>query len=132
MTYLSSHWFLSLSGALFLGLLAMVLHETGHLISSLMVGIKVKGIGLCMKGMYVIRESGSPAKNLFVSLAGPLMNIALLVLFWHASRTFMLANLCFAFFNLVPIKGSDGDRALTCLQQMQEESAPADSHRRAA
>jgi Zn-dependent protease len=132
MTYLISHWFLSLSGALFLGLLAMVLHEAGHLITSLMVGLKVKGIGLCMKGMYVIREPGSPAKNLIVSLGGPLMNITLLVLFWHTSRTFTLANLCFAICNLLPIKGSDGDRALTCLEQMQQESAPADQNRRAA
>ncbi|SRR6266568_3148881 len=132
MTYLGSHWFFSLSGAILLGLLATVLHEMGHLITSMLVGLKVKGVGLCMRGMYVIRESGSPAKNLFVSLAGPLMNVALLVLFWHASRTFTLANLCLAICNLVPIKGSDGDRALTCLQQMQQESAPPSQNRRLA
>jgi Zn-dependent protease len=121
MTYLFTHWFLSLVGGLLLCVLATVLHETGHLITSLMVGIKVKSVGLSMKGMYVVRESGSPAKNIAVSLAGPLMNVALLVLFWHTSETFCLANMCLAICNLAPIRGSDGDRALSCLEQMQRE-----------
>jgi Zn-dependent protease len=128
MTYLLTHWFLSLSGTLLLGLLAMALHEAGHLVTSLMVGLKVKSVGLCMKGMYVVREAGPPAKNLLVTLAGPLTNVALLILFWHTSQTFTLANMCLAICNLVPIKGSDGDRAWTCVEEMQKESAPAKQH----
>jgi stage IV sporulation protein FB len=124
MAYLISHWLVSLSGFLFLGLLAMALHETGHVLTSLMVGVKVKGVGLCMKGVYIIREAGTPAKNLFISLAGPLTNVALLILFWNASREFMLANMCFAVCNLVPVKGSDGDRALDCLRDMQKVAKP--------
>ena len=122
MNYLLIHWVISLAGTLFLGLSAMVLHEFGHLVTSLMVGVKVKGIGLCAKGMYVVREAGSPMKNLVVSLAGPLTNVALLLLFWHASPMFTLANLCFAVCNLAPVKGSDGDRVLMCLEEMQKHS----------
>lgn len=125
MHYLLTHWLVSLAGTLFLGLMAMVLHEFGHIATSLMLGIKVKTIGLCMKGMYVVREAGSPGKNFFISLAGPLTNVALILLFWGHSPKFVLANVCLAFFNLVPLKGSDGDRALTCLAQMQKESAAA-------
>lgn len=125
MHYLLTHWLFSLAGTLFLGLTAMVLHEFGHVATSLMLGIKVKTIGLCMKGMYVVREAGSPAKNLLISLTGPLTNVALILLFWGHSPKFVLANVCLAFFNLVPVKGSDGDRALDCLQQMQKESAAA-------
>jgi Zn-dependent protease len=131
MTYLLSHWLLSLSGTLLLGLLAMVLHEAGHLVTSLIVGVKVKSVGLCAKGMYVVREAGPPAKNLIVSLAGPLTNVALLLLFWHVSQTFTLANLCLAVCNLVPIKGSDGDRAWSCVEEMQKEQkemAPPKRH----
>lgn len=124
MNYLFSHWLISLAGTLFLGVSAMVLHEFGHVVTSLMVGIRVKSIGLCMKGMYVVREAGSPAKNLLVSLAGPLTNVALILLFWRTSPTFTLANLCLAICNLAPIRGSDGDRALRCLEEMQRESAP--------
>lgn len=64
-------------------------------------------------------------KNMLVSLAGPLTNVALILLFWHVSTTFTLANLCLAICNLAPVRGSDGDRAWTCLQQMQRESSPA-------
>src|SRR5579859_398671 len=125
MDYLFTHWLLSLVGTLFLGLSAMVLHEFGHLVTSWMVGIKVKSVGLCMKGMYVVREAGSPAKNMLVSLAGPLTNVAFILLFWHVSTIFTLANLCFAICNLAPVRGSDGDRALACFEQMQRESASA-------
>jgi Zn-dependent protease len=125
MNYLFTHWIVSLAGTLFLGISAMVLHECGHVVTSLMMGIRVKSIGLCMKGMYIVREKGTPAKNLLISLAGPMTNVALILLFWHVSPTFTLANLCLAICNLAPVKGSDGERALTCLEQMQKESAAA-------
>jgi len=125
MNYLFTHWLISLAGTLFLGLSAMVLHEFGHLATSLMVGVKVKSVGLCMKGIYIVREAGTPAKNMLVSLAGPLTNVALILLFWHASETFVLANLCLAICNLAPVRGSDGDRALYCWEELQKESAPA-------
>lgn len=125
MNYLLTHWLISLAGTLFLGLSAMVLHEFGHLATSLMIGIKVKSVGLCMKGMYIVREAGSPSKNLLISLAGPLTNVALVLLFWNVSTKFALANLCLAICNLAPVRGSDGDRALVCLQQIQKESTAA-------
>ena len=125
MNYLFTHWIVSLAGTLFLGISAMVLHECGHVVTSLMMGIRVKSIGLCTKGMYIVREKGTPAKNLLISLAGPLTNVALILLFWHVSPKFTLANLCLAICNLAPVKGSDGERALTCLEQMQKESSAA-------
>ena len=125
MNYLFAHWLLSLAGTLLLGVSAMVLHEFGHLATSLMVGIKVKSVGMCMKGMYIVREAGSPMKNLLISLAGPLTNVALILIFWNVSTTFTLANLCFAICNLAPVRGSDGDRAWTCFEQLQKESSPA-------
>jgi Zn-dependent protease len=122
---MNHYWIYSLVGTMFLGIIAMVLHEFGHLVTSLMVGIKVKSVGMCMKGMYIVREAGSPMKNMVVSLAGPLTNVALILLFWHVSTTFTLANLCLAICNLAPVRGSDGDRAWTCFEQLQKESSPA-------
>ncbi len=124
MNYLFTHWLLSLVGTIFLGVSAMMLHEFGHLATSLMIGVKVKSVGMCMKGMYIVREAGSPMKNMLVSLAGPLTNVALILLFWHVSSTFTLANMCLAICNLAPVRGSDGDRVLACLEQMQKESSP--------
>jgi Zn-dependent protease len=107
----------------------MVLHEMGHVVTSLMVGIRVKSVGLCMKGMYIVREAGTPMKNLLISLAGPLTNVALILIFYRVSPTFTLANLCLAVCNLAPVKGSDGDRVLTCLHQIHQESAHAAQER---
>lgn len=121
MAYLLSNWMVSLCGLLFLGLLATVLHEAGHVIASFAVGLKVKRMGLTMKGFYIVRESGSPAKNLFVTLAGPLMNVVLLLFNWHAADAFTLANMCIAICNLAPVTGSDGDRALSFIRQMHTE-----------
>jgi Zn-dependent protease len=125
MTYLVSHSIISLAGLLLLGLLAMVLHEVGHLAASFAVGLRVKDIGLSMKGLYIVRESGTPLKNLLVTLAGPLANICLLLISWKAADAFTLANMCVAICNLAPIKGSDGDRALDCLRDMHKELMPA-------
>ena len=113
-------WFLPFfQGALFC-LLAMAMHEGGHIVAALALGVKVKSIGFCWKGIYLVREAGSPVKNVLVSLAGPLANFVLM-LFWHHLPIFVLANFCCGLANLLPIRGSDGDRILTCLGEMREE-----------
>ena len=116
-------WFSPIFEGLFLGLVAATLHEVGHLLAARAVGVNVKAIGFTWKGMYMVREAGPPAKNLLVSLAGPLMN-ATLLLFWPLSPAFGLANLCFAFCNLLPIQNSDGERAWACWRAIKRERAP--------
>lgn len=110
-------------GAL-MAIIAMALHELGHLVTALALGIRVKSVGFCWKGAYVVREPGPPLKGLMVSLAGPLTNAALL-LFWDRSRIFGIANLCFAIVNLLPIQGSDGDRIMNICQEISKESSRA-------
>ena len=107
------------------GLIAMVLHEFGHFLSARALGIRVKRIGLCWKGVYVVREAGSPLRSLCVSLAGPLTN-ATLLLFWHWSKPFALANLCFALVNILPFRGSDGDRVLNYCGEIHRRSLACD------
>ncbi|HEX3892731.1 MAG TPA: hypothetical protein VHW46_09185 [Terracidiphilus sp.] len=113
-------WFFPFFQGLLLGVVAMAVHEAGHLIAAPLVGIKIKTVGLKWKGLYTVREPGPPARNMLVSLAGPLVNLALLAL-WPLSPKFGLANVCFAFFNILPIEGSDGERAWKCWRQMQME-----------
>lgn len=108
---------------LLLGCLAMAFHEAGHWIAAAAVGVRVKAVGLCWKGLYTVREPGPPAKNFIISLAGPFANIVLMILWGHFYSQFSMANLCFAVCNLVPIRGSDGDRALTCWREIQRDSA---------
>ena len=107
-----------IDGLLF-GLLAMVLHEIGHLCVAQALGLRVRNVGFSWKGMYTVREAGPPEINLQVSLAGPLTNLALTAL-WSVSPIFGLANLFVGICNLLPIPGSDGKRALHCLREMRK------------
>jgi Zn-dependent protease len=113
-------WFYPFFQGLLLGIIAMAFHEAGHLLAAPLVGIKIKTVGLRWKGLYTVREAGPPAKNMIVSLAGPAVNLALLAC-WPLSHRFGLANLCFSFFNLLPLEGSDGDRIWRCWRQMKSE-----------
>ena len=115
-------WLIPVVDGLLFGLLAMVLHEIGHLCVAQALGLKVKNVGFSWKGMYTVREAGPPEINLQVSLAGPLTNLALTAL-WSVSPIFGLANLFVGLCNLLPIPGSDGKRALTCLREMRAVAA---------
>jgi Zn-dependent protease len=119
-------WLYPFFEGLLLGIIAMAFHEAGHLLAAPLVGIKIKTIGLCWKGLYTVREAGPPWKNLLVSLAGPAVNVALLAC-WHWSHNFGLANLCFSFFNLLPLEGSDGDRIWQCVRKIRRERLAANS-----
>lgn len=133
------HWLLPTLEGVFLGLIAMALHEIGHILMARAVGIKVRRVGLSWQGMYTVREPGPPAKNLLVSFAGPLANL-LLMLLWPWLPIFSLANFCVGVCNLLPIRGSDGDRMLRCWSEMREAASraptqaeiPPEERRRAA
>lgn len=119
-------WLSPFFQGLLVGVIAMTLHELGHLVAAPLAGIKVRTVGFGWKGLYTLREPGPPLKNIIVSLAGPLTNMLLLP-FWHLSPKLGLANLCFAFFNILPIEGSDGERIWSCWRQIKRERASRSS-----
>jgi Zn-dependent protease len=116
-------WFFPVFRGMGLGVAAMVFHEAAHIVCALSLGVRVKKVGWGRKGMFTVRDAGLPKENLIISLAGPMMNLAL-VLCWHWLPTFGLANLCTGLVNLLPIRGSDGSRIQRCWQQMHESSQP--------
>lgn len=107
------NWLYPIFQGILIGLLAMIIHECGHLMAARLLGINVKSVSLRWKGLCTIRESGPPIANLLISLAGPAAN-ALMLVTTHWSPVFGLANACYAFFNFLPIEGADGERALAC------------------
>jgi Zn-dependent protease len=121
MPFLTLRWYLPLFEGMVLGLVAMLFHEAAHIVVALTLGIKVKKVGLGWKGIFTVREQGAPGKNLVISLAGPVMNLAL-IFWWHWAPPFGLANLCCGVVNLLPIAGSDGARIQRCWQQMHEKN----------
>jgi len=91
---------------LVIGVSAMLLHEVGHIIMCLALGVKVKSIEWqWTKGMALTREAGCSSKNFIISISGPLMNFALLLvclpMHWNV---FAIANLCFSESTFCPFR----------------------------
>lgn len=111
-------WLFPFTQGLGLGVLAMLLHESGHLIVAFILGLQVKNVGMKWnKGLYTVRQHGTPLQNLLVSAAGPLTNLIFLAVGPRAPL-FALANFCYALANMLPIEGSDGFRIAICWQQL--------------
>ena len=110
--FLSTWWGQVLVGMM-LGVIAMLCHEFGHALAAIALGVRIKKVAVGWHGLYIVRQAGSEWQNLLISLAGPAVN-ALLCVLWRWHFYFSLANLCFAACNLLPISGSDGERALRC------------------
>ncbi|MBS1803545.1 MAG: M50 family metallopeptidase [Acidobacteria bacterium] len=100
-----------------LGLLAMWMHEVGHLLAAWALGVRVKAVNWHLRGPCLKREAGTALQNLLISLSGPLMNLALMIAF-PESAAFRLANLCMLICNLAPVRNSDGDRILSCCEEI--------------
>lgn len=99
-----------------LGIPAMLFHESGHIITAVLCGVKVKKIGLSRIGLYTVREAGPKWANLCISLAGPGANLLLAVTLRNVLPAFALVNLIACAYNLLPISNSDGKRILALLQ----------------
>jgi hypothetical protein len=117
MPFLTLRWYLPFFEGMILGLVSMLLHEAAHVTVALALGIKVKKVGIGWRGLFTVREAGTPRRNLIISLAGPVMNLAL-VFWWHWNQDFGLSNLCCGIVNLLPIAGSDGVRVRSCWRQL--------------
>jgi membrane-associated protease RseP (regulator of RpoE activity) len=91
-------------------LVSVLLHELGHIVMAKALGVRVKRAGISWKGPYIVREMGTPAQNMCISLAGPTMNALLLFV-----PGLFLVNLAVLVPNLV-LTDSDGRRAWKCWQ----------------
>ena len=109
---------------LLLGLLtvaSLLLHELGHLLVAWASGVKVREIGLCLRGSYIQRERASTTFDEgAIALAGPLVNLLVAAALWGVpgvGHWLMIYNLILAVSNLVPLPGTDGRRVLVALHQ---------------
>jgi Zn-dependent protease len=72
-----------------------------------------EGEGECLG---LVREPGNTLQNLLITLAGPMTNLILAWAAWHSTgfvgKQWFLANLVIGGYNLLPVKGSDGNRAI--------------------
>lgn len=95
---------------------SLLLHEVGHMLAAIALGVPVREFGFCWLGAYNRRAySGRRRAEIVISCAGPLMNLCLALPFHYLpviGNQLMLCNLMFAAINLLPIPSSDGIRIL--------------------
>jgi Zn-dependent protease len=118
------HWGGLIAGVLIL--MSLMIHEVGHLAMAQCLGVRVKAIGLCLKGAYVCRSSSSePLSELLIAASGPAAN-ALLFLWLRdgnaVARWVAMLNLVLAASSLLPIGPSDGQRIASSWRTLRRAS----------
>lgn len=98
--------------------LAALLHEMAHALVAIWCCVRVKGVRFHWGSLAIVREAGRPIANLSITLAGPALSLLVAWLAWPYFAAFGWANLCVGICNLLPIHGSDGERAIACMEAM--------------
>ena len=116
-------------------LLAVIIHELGHIVSAKYLKINLSECKVDIFGASLSPESNnfSYKDEIFLCMCGPMFNFissAFVLPFWFYSKYdtllyFILASLALALLNLLPIKGFDGGRifhALLCIISDQDKA----------
>jgi len=108
-------FFLNFGQELLLSYGIVLLHELAHILAAGLLGIKLSQIEILPFGIaakFKIEEF-KPKDEIIFSLAGPLLNLCLLILSIYYSNQFLIAmNATLLIINLLPIVPLDGGRAL--------------------
>ncbi len=91
-------------------LLAILLHECGHLIVLLLTGQKPASVELSMGGISILRRAQSQSfrQELLLHSAGPLSNLLFVALLWERDKFSCAFHLILAAVNLLPLPNLDG------------------------
>ncbi len=112
------------TGLALLSLLAVLLHELGHLFAMSICGLAPKAIRLIPASIQIVKGfCASTGDEMFIAAAGPFANFLIFGLSYAAFYGFkieMLAvfaalNFIYALFNLLPVKGLDGGTIIMLL-----------------
>lgn len=110
------------TGMISVSLLAVILHESGHLVMLRLLKISVLGMDFSLSTVKVSTEGFiAPKRNLLVAAAGPFINLCCSVLLFVGSNAlinFGAANLILFLFNIIPAKGLDGGDILYYILQI--------------
>jgi Zn-dependent protease len=106
------------------------LHEMAHIAMASSLGVRVHQVGLSWKGPFIRRAPGTDAQNLAITLAGPVINLLLALVFSRIYPGFALNNLVLGIINSLPFPSSDGSRALRLIRAIRNRPAalPCSAH----
>jgi Zn-dependent protease len=97
-------------------IVCLLLHEVGHMLTAVALGVPVHEFGLCGRGAYNRRaHSGRRRTEILISFSGPLMNLCLAFPLHYLpviGHQLALYNVILCIVNLLPIPSSDGQRIL--------------------
>lgn len=85
-----------------------VLHELCHIAAAAALRVPPRGIRFCAGHIALDCDSPPPLKLFFISLAGPLCNLALFAALFKQYLSLAAVNAALAAFNLLPVVGLDG------------------------
>jgi Zn-dependent protease len=104
---------------------SLLMHEAGHMLVAILLGVPVREFGFRLSGAYNRRAYATNRRDeVLISIAGPLTNLCLAIpiLFVPGIGTQLaLGNLALCVVNLLPIPSSDG---LHILQTLRHSSLP--------
>jgi membrane-associated protease RseP (regulator of RpoE activity) len=97
-------------------IVCLLLHEVGHMVTAVALGVPVREFGVCGRGAYNRRaHSGRRRTEILISFSGPMMNLCLVYpshFLPIIGNQLALYNLILCIVNLLPIPASDGQRIL--------------------
>lgn len=107
------------------------IHELGHLLAGILLGLKAKGIDIMPFGVSINFEDYSNkyiAKKIIIALAGPLVNAIIVILgvYNNWEEEIIYANILIGLFNLIPLYPLDGGRILKYIIQLATNSKEAE------
>lgn len=99
------------------------IHELGHLIAGICLGLKVKNINIMPFGLSINFEDYSNKyviKKLIIAIAGPLINLLIVILGMYNNweEEIIYSNILIGMFNIIPIYPLDGGRILKYIIQL--------------
>jgi len=106
---------------------SLLMHEIGHMLTAMALGVPVREFGLRLGGAYNRRAYATNRRDeVLISLAGPLTNLLMAGPLYYIpviGTQLALGNLALCVVNLLPIPSSDG---LHILQTLRNPGMPAD------